>query len=124
MDTTFQQPINKKRRKAKQRRQKGSIVERHNAFHLRYWSVGAQGKQGQRSVKPCDKDNAHFSTTCQPVRDLAAEKVSELRLQRELDDQAQDTRVADFWTGTYLPFITEHKKPSMVAGYKQIWNQH
>jgi hypothetical protein len=25
---------------------------------------------------------------------------------------------------TYLPFITEHKKPSTVAGYKQIWNQY
>lgn len=126
MDTTLQQPIKRTRRKAKRRRQKGdgSIVERHNAFHLRYWSVDAQGKPGQRSVKLCDKDNAHFSTTCQPVRDLAAQKMSELRQLRELDDQAQDMRVADFWTGTYLPFITEHKKLSTVSGYKQIWNQH
>jgi hypothetical protein len=41
-----------KRRKAKRRRQKGdgSIVERHNAFHLRYWSVDEQGSRVQRST--------------------------------------------------------------------------
>ena len=47
MDTTLQQPIKETRRKGKRRRQEGdgSIVERHSAFHPRYWSVDAQGKR-------------------------------------------------------------------------------
>src|SRR5258708_23381659 len=98
MDTTLRPTIKKPRRKAKRRRQKGdgSIVGRHNAFHLRYWSEDAQGERVQKSVKLCDRDNAHFSATCQPVRDLAAEKMSALRELRELDEEAQDARVADF----------------------------
>src|SRR5437870_5015678 len=112
-----------KRRRRRQRGD-GSIVEKHSAFHLRYWILDDSGNRVQRSVKLCDKDNIRFSTTCQPVRDLAAEKMRELRVQGTQPTLDTKALITDFWEQTYVPFIEENKKPSTVNGYKQIWNQH
>jgi integrase len=36
----------------------------------------------------------------------------------------QDVTVSEFWTSTYLPFITENLRHSTVCGYRPIWSQH
>jgi integrase len=75
----------------------------------------------QRSVKLVDRDDVHFSTTCEPVRRLAAAKLAELA---EPKQAGADVLLSDFWDRTYLPFTEQNLKTSTVTGYKQIWQQH
>jgi integrase len=70
------------------------------------------------SQRLCVKDDRHHSSTCKPVRRLAAAHMAQVN---ERTAPVNYTTVAEFWRTTYEPFITEQKKFSTVHGYKQIW---
>jgi hypothetical protein len=81
----------------------GAVVLKHGSFHLRYWAdsiIDGRPKKTQKSVKLCDKDDVHFSASCDAVKKLAAAKLAELA---EPQQVGADVTVASFWETTYLP---------------------
>jgi integrase len=112
------------RKRARRTHGSGGVVLKHGSFHLRYWAesiIDGHSKKTQKSVKLCDKDDVHFSTSCDAVKKLAAAKLAELA---EPSQAGADVTVVSFWETTYLPFVEQNLKPSTVSGYKQIWSQH
>lgn len=67
------------------------------------------------------KDEKHHSKTCKAVKLLRDEEMLKVNA---LADQASTMKAADFWAGTYLPFVEETLRRSSVRSYKQIWAQH
>jgi hypothetical protein len=105
------------------RYQQGHIFETSGSFHIRYYTGEKRnGRPVDRSERLCAKDNKHFSTTCKAVKQLAAVVMERVNAANAPIDA--DQPIVTFWEQIYLPFIEENKKPSAVAGYKQIWNQH
>jgi integrase len=101
------------------RNAKGKVV----SWHLRYRVTEERDGKLVRVLKSChlvNRDERHHSKTCKPVTDLAEAKMRQLTG----IDVSRDMAVVEFWENTYLPFITENKKPSTVSGYSQIWSQH
>jgi hypothetical protein len=35
-----------------------------------------------------------------------------------------ETTISDYWEDTYLPTVKAGLKPSTVAGYREIWDNH
>jgi hypothetical protein len=35
-----------------------------------------------------------------------------------------ETTISDYWEDTYLPTVKAGLKPSAVAGYREIWDNH
>jgi len=125
----------KQRRKYKRRRAsgEGSVRLKNGAWHLEFKDADAN----RRSAKLCDKDDLHFSVTCQAVRDLAAKKLDELSAASAKSNgngngTKRDMRIADFWESVYLPWAREtnpnvgepNLRPSTVDGYQGIWSLH
>jgi integrase len=120
----------KQRKQYRRRRARGegSVQLKNGAFHLRTVIDGRAV-----SAKLCDKDDLHFSVTCQPVRDLAAAKLKELQeAVNTPEPQKGDMRVAEFWRDIYLPWAKEvnprvgepNLRPSTFEGYRQVWSLH
>jgi integrase len=110
----------------KQKRQLGSVYERCDSFFVRYYTR-VDGRAKQVSHFLCKRDAKH--------RSADADSVLTLRDRFMLDKvnanggsaprvEGHSDNIDDFWRSTYLPFITEWKKPSTLAGYRQIWNAH
>lgn len=123
----------KSRRKYKRNRRgkgEGSVRLRNGSWHLQYRD--AEGKL--KSTKLCDKDDVHFSATCDAVKKLADERIAEVlaAANRNGNGEKSDMRVVDFWKEIYLPWAKEinpkvnepNLRPSTLAGYEQIWGQH
>lgn len=112
-----------------QRAQRGTVYEVRDAkgrvvsFHIKYRVTEMRdGKpvRVQRSHKLMDRDNRYFSASCKAVVD----KADEFMRTTVNSATTEDLLITNFWTDTYLPFIEQNKKPSTVAGYRQIWEQH
>jgi integrase len=106
----------------KPRHQDGVLYESSGAFYVRYWA-SSDGVRERVSHRLCFKDDKHYSLTCKPVKDLRDEHMATVNADVEERANVQDVLVSDYWTNTYLPFVTANLKPSTVAGYKQIWDQ-
>lgn len=94
------------------------------SWYIRYQSdevIDGRTVRAQKNAFLCPVDHEHPSKTCKAVKDAAAEFM--LKINAETAEHG-DLMVADFWETVYLPHISDHKKPSTVAGYKQIWGQH
>ena len=122
----------RKYKKGRRPRGEGSVVLKHNAWHLRPHKVVIDG-QKVTSVKLCNKDDLHYSAVCPAVRELAKQKVEELkRASSDGTEPKADMPVADFWNDVYLPWGNEvnpkvgeaNLRPSTLNGYEQVWNQH
>jgi integrase len=98
--------------------QRGNLHKRFNAWHLRFY-VNDGGVRKLRSARVCDgsKSKAEASVLARPFIDQA-----------NADDQndvaTPNQTVAQYWTSTYEPFITKHKRANTVHSYKMIWRKH
>ena len=106
----------------KPRHQAGVVYETTNAFYIRYFET-RDGERKKVSHRLCFKDKKHYSATCKSVKDLAAERMAKVNAGVEAQSNGADLLITDYWTTTYLPFVTAHLKPSTVDGYEQVWNQ-
>ena len=109
------------------RHQRGHIVEKFGAFHVRFYVteiVDGKPRRVQRSKRLCAKDRVHYSTSCKPVRLLAEDHMRDINAQVVGHVNTRDIAVCEFWNDTYLPFATKNLKPATVYGYEQIWGQH
>ena len=108
----------------------GAVVLKHGSFPLRYWAdsiIDGQPKKTQKSVKLCDKDDVHFSTSCDAVKKVAAAKLAELAGPQQV---GADVTVASFWETTYLSFVEQTSNPrpspgtSKFGASKHTWHRH
>jgi len=106
----------------KPRHQDGVLYESSGAFYVRHFDT-VDGVRKRVSHRLCFKDDKHYSLTCKAVKDLRDEHMAIVNAEVEDRANVQDMLIADYWTNTYLPFVTANLKPSTVAGYEQIWNQ-
>jgi integrase len=105
----------------KPRHQIGVIYEASDAFYIRHFET-RDGMRKRVSHRLCFKDDTYTSTTCKAVQDKAAEHMAIVNAEVEVRENP-DTLITDYWSKSYLPFITAHLKHSTVDGYTQIWNQ-
>jgi integrase len=106
----------------KKHRQLGTIYEASNSFFVRYFAT-VDGVKQRVSHKLCDRDEEHYSTTCNAVLNLRDEHMVTTR-RPQPQPTTTDTRITDYWEQTYLPTVKKGLKPSTVAGYQEIWNSH
>jgi integrase len=107
--------------------QKGHIYEASGAFYVRYWAteiVDGRLKRVQRSERLSFKDDKHYAVNAKAVKLLRDRFMLTVNSQNPSRVNQKDIAIADFWERTYLPFVESNLRPSTVAGYQQIWNQH
>jgi integrase len=99
----------------------GTIYEASDSFFVRY-SANIDGVKQRVSHKLCDRDDEHYSTDCPKVLELREQHMVATR-----KPKMQPTAVkliTDYWVDEYLPTVKKGLKPSTVAGYEDIWEQH
>jgi integrase len=92
--------------------QKGSIFQRHGAWHLRYRAAGKQ--KSERLAPFCDQYR-----TVKSVRDLADKILQPIN---EGQQPAGPQTLQQFIERTYLPYAKQHKRPSTYRGYINLYN--
>ena len=124
----------KRRFRTRERIQKGSIIQIGTSFYVRYWCDGTKkdGPPGrvQRSEFLCEKDAQHHRADCKAVKLLCDEVMLHINSPRKT--VSADITVEKFWEAVYLPWAREinprvgesNLRPSTIAGYEQIWEQH
>jgi integrase len=105
------------------KRHTGSVYERCGSFYVRFYTR-VDGKAKQVSEFLHAKDAKYHSVDCDAVLDLRDDFMRKQRKQQGATPVHSDGHIVSFWETKYLPFITEHKKPSTVAGYTQVWKRH
>lgn len=103
------------------RHQKGHVFEKSNHFYVRYYTT-VDGSRKQKAEPLCEKDDKHHSKKCKPVRLKLDEFM--LRINSREESASESPTVAEFWTGTYLPFAEKHLRASTVSSYKDLWQRH
>lgn len=94
--------------------QKGQLIKRHGAWHLRYW------RAGKRICQRLAPFNDTFRTE-KSVRGLVNEILQPLNEGRQT---AGPQTLQNFIDVTYLPYAKEHKRPSTYRGYKNLYKRH
>lgn len=122
----------KKYKRNRRPRGEGSVRLKNGGWHLEY--KDAEGSR--KSAKLCDKDDLHFSVTCDAVRKLAAEKLAEIishTSHTNGDGETKpDIKISEYWRDIYLPWARvvnpkvgePNLRPSTLSGYEQVWRQH
>lgn len=105
----------------KQHYQQGTIYEASNSFFVRYFD-SVDGVKKRVSHKLCDRDEDHYSITCPAVLALRDEHMVTVRKPKPKPTSAP--LIADYWETTYLPTVKAGLKPSTVAGYQEVWENH
>jgi integrase len=108
----------------KNRKQKGLVVKIGKRWHVRYWEPRNVGGSIQR------KRVSHLlgpvtTRGTKPPADILSE--AERHMGTVNDGTVVAERVvtiADFVKQVYFPHIVEHKRPSTVKGYEDIWELH
>jgi integrase len=100
--------------------QRGTIYEASNSFFVRYFD-NVDGVKKRVSHKLCDRDQDHYSITCPAVLTLRDEHMVTVRKPKP---QTSDPLITDYWQDTYLPTVKAGLKPSTVAGYTEVWENH
>ena len=104
-------------------RQSGYIMRRRGWWVLRYRervSVGGNIKTVQRAKRLAPVDPEH--KTKASVRDLATQELDPLN--RNVAEPLRVTKLGDFVTRIYLPFVKQQKRPSTFRGYSQMWSDY
>jgi integrase len=100
--------------------QRGTIYEASGTFYVQYFAT-VDGVKKRVSHKLCDRDETHYSITCDGVLALRDEHMVTVR--RPKPQPSTDTLISDYWQNTYVPTVKAGLKPSTVDGYEQIWKQ-
>lgn len=103
--------------------QHGTIYEASNSFFVRYFIKDVDGVKKRVSHKLCDRDTEHDSTTCPAVLALRDEHMVAARKPKPKPNTT-GTLISDYWAGDYLTAVKAGLKPSTVAGYQEIWDNH
>ena len=91
--------------------QKGQLIKRHGAWHLRYW------RDGKRVCQRLAPFNDTFRTE-RSVRPLVDEILGPLNEGRQ---PGGPQTLQNFIERTYLPYAKEHKRPSTYKGYYNLY---
>jgi integrase len=94
--------------------QKGQLIKRHGAWHLRYW------RDGKRVCQRLAPFNDTFRTE-RSVRPLVDEILGPLNEGRQ---PGGPQTLQNFIERTYLPYAKEHKRPSTYKGYYNLYQCH
>jgi len=100
--------------------QHGTIYEASGSFFVRYFA-SVDGVKQRVSHKLCDRDEEHYSTTCDAV--LAKRDEHMVTTRKPKPKPTTDPPITRYWEEVYLPTVRQGLKPSTVAGYEQIWDQ-
>src|ERR1700733_11699411 len=92
--------------------QKGQLIKRHGAWHLRYW------RDGKRVCQRLAPFNDTFRTE-RSVRPLVDEILQPLN---EGQQPGGPQTLQTFIEKTYLPYAKEHKRPSTYKGYYNLYH--
>jgi integrase len=82
--------------------------------------IGGKMKTVQRARRLSPIDATH--KTRASVRQLAEDILEPLN--KKAVSPLTVTTLGDFCERVYLPFVKEHKRPSTLRGYKQMWNDY
>ena len=112
------------------RKQKGTIVERSNAFWLRFYRDGKDGARVKVTERLCDKGREFFAADCHAVtvlRDIRMAQVNadhhkELAAPTPLPE-APPLTIGAFVLTTYLPWAKGNLRGSTARGYEKLWGQ-
>ena len=94
--------------------QKGQLIKRHGAWHLRYW------RDGKRVCQRLAPFNDTYRTE-RAVRPLIAEILDPLNEGRA---PGGPQALQHFIEHTYLPYAKEHKRPSTYKGYFNLYKRN
>lgn len=106
------------------RKQNGQIIRIGDRWHVRYWerrnvSGTIQRKRVTHYLGPVTTRGKR------PPADIAGEAEQHMAtVTRSTVSAVRVVTVGDFVVHVYLPWIEQHKRPSTVKGYKDIWSDH
>jgi len=100
--------------------QRGQVIERSGRFYVRFYDSG--GKMVAKWI--CDKDAKHHSKTCKPVRLRQQELMLAVNSERDVEDKGATVALADFWSGTFSPYIQSNRRASTADSYEDLWRRH
>jgi len=113
------------------RKQQGTIVERSNAFWVRFYRDGGDGTRIKVTEKLCDKTKEFPSADCHAVTVLRDVRMAQVNAEhhKELSaptplPQAPPLTMGAFWVTTYQPWVLANRRWSTHRGYKIIWEQY
>lgn len=105
-------------------KQSGTIVRIGNRWYVRYWEKRNVGGAIER------KRVTHFlgpitTRGKRPPADIEEEADRHLSTLNTASIPAEQiVTVSDFVEAVYLPWIEQHKRPSTLKGYREIWTDH
>src|SRR5271170_373935 len=99
--------------------QEGYFYRASGAWHVRYYTTKA-GVRVQRSRRVCDA--SYSKARARIIAHDILEQINE-------DDNAAtavepDQTIAEFWVGTYEPYVVKHKRANTLHSYRVIWRKH
>jgi integrase len=104
----------------RKRIQKGQVILRSNRWYVRYYLP--TGKMASKWI--ADKDDRCHSKTCKPIRLLQQEAMLAVNSERDVEDKGGAIKLADFWAGTFSPFIAANRRKSTADSYEDLFRRH
>lgn len=106
------------------RKQKGQIIRIGNRWYVRYWERrNIRGKIERRRVTHLLGEVTTRGK--HPPADIKTEAERHMATINSGTVPAERiVTVGDFVERVYLPWVTEHKRPSTAKGYRDIWEDH
>lgn len=99
--------------------QSGCFYRANSSWHIRYYAT-RDGVRVQKSRRVCDGSKSKAD-----ARLLAADFLAQINADDKADEAVDAERtIAEFWSGTYEPYIAKHKRANTVHSYRVIWNKH
>ncbi len=106
------------------RKQKGQIVRISGRWYVRYWEKrNVDGAIEQKRVSYCL--GSITTRGKHPPADIVDEAEKHMStINRGAIPPERIMTIGDFVDGVYLPWITQHKRPSTAKAYRIIWEEH
>ncbi len=111
------------------RKQQGTIVERSNAFWVRFYRDGEDRARVKVTEHLCDKTKEFPSADCNAVTVLRDVHMARINAERHKTISAPaplpkepPLTIGAFWLTTYLPWVEANKRFSTTRGYKYVWS--
>ncbi|MGH9523357.1 MAG: tyrosine-type recombinase/integrase [Terriglobales bacterium] len=100
----------------KQRLNRGSLIKRHGAWHLKYYAAGKQ-----KMTKVCDVSDQFRSK-----QDVIPEANKMLARIAPNPDQphTSNLKIVDFYEQVYEPWAKQECRPATYNGYVKLWSKH
>jgi integrase len=117
------------RTKRRFRKQTGHIVERSNAFFVRFYRYAADGSKVKVTEKLCDRSADHYSADCHAVKVLCDLHMARVNAERHKQmavavplPPAPGLTIGGFWQATYMPWMEANLRNSTQRCYKYLWS--